>query len=139
MKNICNDCNFRHILSLWNVDSLLSSSESDSESNSDDEILFSMLIHENFKKVTKCFAQEFYNQWEQTVMELKEQIHRKRMQVDAYNACKANLKNCEAIIHTDYCESYKNKHTKMTFKVCISGSLYLVFLLLVFITSMMDL
>ena len=51
------------------------------------------------KKVTKYFPQEeFYNQWEKTVMELNQQIHIKRMQVYVNNICKANLKQAETIL-----------------------------------------
>ena len=51
------------------------------------------------KKVTKYFPQEeFYNQWEKTVMELNEQMHIKRMQVSVYKVCKANLKQVETLL-----------------------------------------
>lgn len=36
-------------------------------------------------------------------------MHRKRIQVDAYNSCKTDLKQDEAILNVDYSESYKNK------------------------------
>lgn len=51
------------------------------------------------KKVTKYFPQEeFYNQWEKTVMELNEQILIKLMQVYVNNICKANLKQVETLL-----------------------------------------
>ena len=51
------------------------------------------------KKVTKYFPQEeFYNQWEKSVMELNEQMHIKRMQVSVYKVCKANLKQVETLL-----------------------------------------
>ena len=51
------------------------------------------------KKVTKYFPQEeFYNQWEKTVMELNEQMHIKRVQVSVYKVCKANLKQVETLL-----------------------------------------
>ena len=51
------------------------------------------------KKVTKYFPQEeFYNQWEKTVMELNEQMHIKRMQVSVYKVCKANPKQVETLL-----------------------------------------
>ena len=43
------------------------------------------------------------------VIELKEHIHRKRIQVAAYNSCKTDLTQGEAILHVDYSESYKNR------------------------------
>ena len=35
---------------------------------------------------------EYYNNWEQMVIELKEHIHKKRMQVATYNSCKTDVK-----------------------------------------------
>ena len=52
---------------------------------------------------------EYYNNWEQMVIELKEHIHRKRMQVATYNSCKADLKQNQTILHVDYRKSHKNK------------------------------
>ena len=52
---------------------------------------------------------EFYNEWEKMVLDLKEHIHRKRIQASAYNACKIDLAPGEALIHIDYSESYENK------------------------------
>ena len=46
---------------------------------------------------------------EKMVLELKEHIHRKRIQASAYNACNVDLAPGEAFIHIDYSESYKNK------------------------------
>ena len=43
------------------------------------------------------------------VLELKEHIHRKRIQASAYNACKIDLAPGETLIHIDYSESYKTK------------------------------
>lgn len=62
------------------------------------------------KKITKCLGQdEFDGEWERKVIELKEHIHRKRIQAAAYNQCKTGLEQGEAIFHVDYSESYKNK------------------------------
>ena len=52
---------------------------------------------------------EFYNEWEKKVLELKQHIHRKRIQASVYNACKIDLASGEALIHIDYSDSYKNK------------------------------
>ena len=43
------------------------------------------------------------------VIELKEHIHRERIQAAAYNSCKTDLKQGEDILQVDYSESYKNK------------------------------
>ena len=87
------------IIQSWDADSLSSVSEIDpSESSHDDEsdyISVTMGTHQDkkIKNVTKCSMQkEYYNNWEQMVIELKEHIHRKRMQVATYNSCKADLK-----------------------------------------------
>ena len=52
---------------------------------------------------------EFYDEWKKMVLELKEHIHRKRIQASAYNTCITDLSPSEALIHIDYSESYKNK------------------------------
>ena len=52
---------------------------------------------------------EFYDEWKKIELELKEHVHRKRIQASAYNACKIDLAPGEALIHNDYSESYKNK------------------------------
>ena len=52
---------------------------------------------------------EYYNNWEQMIIELKEHIHRKRMQVATYNSCKEDLKQNQTILHVDYRKSHKSK------------------------------
>ena len=52
---------------------------------------------------------EFYRQWQQTVIDLKAHIHRKRVQVESYNKQKPKLEHGEALLQVDYSESYKNK------------------------------
>ena len=104
------------IIQSWNADSPLSLSEIDASESSDgdesDYISFTMWICEDkkIKKVTKCLEhKEFYNDWERRVIELKERIHRKRIQIAAYNSCKAYLKQGEAILHVNYSGLCKNK------------------------------
>ena len=52
---------------------------------------------------------EFYDEWKKMELELKEHIHRKRIQASAYNTCKIDLATGETLIYIDYSESYKNK------------------------------
>ena len=88
MKNICETCQPAKIIQSWDVDSQLSEIDASESSDYDESenISFTMLIHENniIKKVIKCLEQkEFYNDWEQMVIEFKENTHRKQIQVAA--------------------------------------------------------
>ena len=80
--------NLQKNIQSWDADSQLSEIDASESSDYDesDNISFTMLIHENkiIKKVIKCLEQkEFYNDWEQMVIEFKENTHRKQIQVAA--------------------------------------------------------
>ena len=80
------------------------------------------------KKVIKSMEEkEFYNVREQMVIELKEHIHRKRMQAAAYNSSKKNLKQGKAIVHVDYSESYNNKQQDKTQSAYFGQSTFSLF------------
>ena len=104
MIKVCSDCSPWNIISSCNADSWSSTAKMVVN-----QIVMMKLMKFCFqcefaqikymKKVTKYFPQEeFYNQWEKTLMELNEQIHIKRMQVYVNNVCKANLKQAETIL-----------------------------------------
>ena len=114
------ECKPEKILESWDA----SSDESESNSDSDEEvdtISFSTWTREDneIKEVVKSlYKDEFYKQWQQTVIDLKPHIHRKRVQMESYNNQKAKLEHGEALLHVDYSKSYKNKTTKRNTK-CI--------------------
>ena len=136
MSCITNDyaeCKPEKILQSWDA----SSDESESNSDSDEEvetITFSTWTREDkkIKKVVKSLDKdEFYKQWQQTVIDRKAHIHRKRVQMESYNNQKAKQEHGEALLHVDYSESYKiNNKTK--YKVNTLGRHRLAFLRLVF-------
>ena len=87
ITNDCAECKPEKILESWDA----SSDESESNSDSDEEvdtITFSTWTREDkkIKKVVKSLDKdEFYKQWQQTVIHLKARIHRKRVQMESYN------------------------------------------------------
>ena len=110
MNNVCETCQPSKVYGSWHVESS-SSNESETD-DTPDSVSFTMWSREDkkIKKITKCLGQdEFDGEWERKVIELKEHIHRKRIQAAAYNQCKTGLEQGEAIFHVDYSESYKNK------------------------------
>ena len=116
MKDICEECEPTKIIDSLDADSSTESSDGHVNEPSDDDepdsFSFKQWIRQDkkIKKVMKNLEKsEFYDEWEKMVLELKEHIHRKRIQASAYNACKIDLAPGEALIHIDYSESYKNK------------------------------
>ena len=112
MKGSCDHCRPFEILRSWDADDSSSNETNESSDDESDYISFTKRIREDkkIKKATKCLShQEFYEEWKEMVITLKNHIHRKRVQVTAYNTCKTNLQQGEALVHVDYSESYKNK------------------------------
>ena len=54
----------------------------------------------------KC--DESIKTWTSPVVNLKQNIHRKRVQVFCLNSIKKDLKNNDVLLHVDFRESYKN-------------------------------
>ena len=105
-------CTPEKVLESWDVDSESDMNSESSENNIDDYITFSTWTREKgkIKKVLKSvLSHQFWQDWHQTIANLTEHIHRKRVQVESYNSHKAELKKGEALVHVDYTESYKNK------------------------------
>ena len=65
--------------------------------------------NKNMKKIEmtlKC--DKAVKTWTSSVVNLKQHIHRKRIQVFCLNSIKEDLKNTDILLHVDFSGSYKN-------------------------------
>jgi len=60
------------------------------------------------KKEFKVNCEEAITLWKESVVHLKQHIHRKRVQTFSLNTIKEELKPSEILLHVDFSESYKN-------------------------------
>ena len=132
ITNVCEKCSPLEILQTWDTDLSGESSESESSTKEDevDSITFSTWTREEgkIKKILKSLDREqFYQQLHQTVLLLKEHIHRKQVQIECYNKQKTELKEGEAIVHVDYSESYKNRQQNEIQSVYFGQSAFSLF------------
>ena len=61
---------------------------------------------EKTEMTLKC--DEAIKTWTSSVVNLKQHIHTKRIQVFCLNSIKEDLKNTDVLLHVDFSESYKN-------------------------------
>ena len=84
--------------------------------------------NKNMKKVQmtlKC--DEAIEIWTSSVANLKQQIHRKPIQVFCLNSTKEDLKNTDVLLHVDFSESYKNVNQDEIQSAYFGQSLFSIF------------
>ena len=65
--------------------------------------------------------------WTPSVVNLKQHIHRKRIQVFYLNSIKKDLKNTDVLLHVDFTDSYKNARKGGIQSAYFEQSYFLIF------------